>query len=210
MLAITDPIFLLKFAIVGILFGSIFFYALWSLVARRWLSVNPYDLLVYMAVGFMVAVYTEPIHDYVYRYFFGEFLWTYQVWPIFSGASSGLAFITWPFYGYHLYFFTQTLHGYGIHLPVWLKGSIPALDGVPFDIVVNGTTLFFFNIIFFYYPRPELWHLSSWWVMPFYFVSGMIYAYTLRHLLARKKQWCIPLICYAIGCLGILIGDFFF
>src|SRR3989338_4580820 len=192
MLAITDPIFLLKFAIVGILFGSIFFYALWSLVARRWLSVNPYDLLVYMAVGFMVAVYTEPIHDYVYRYFFGEFLWTYQVWPIFSGASSGLAFITWPFYGYHLYFFTQTLHGYGIHLPVWLKGSIPALDGVPFDIVVNGTTLFFFNIIFFYYA------------------SGMIYAYTLRHLLARKKQWCIPLICYAIGCLGILIGDFFF
>ena len=210
MLEITGPVFLLKFTVVGVLFGAIFFYLLWSLIARQFLRVNFYDLAVYMASGFMVAVYTEPIHDYVYRYFAGEFLWIYQVWPIFGGASSGLAIFTWPFYGYHLYFFTKTLHRYGLHLPMWLKGSIPALDGVPFDMIANGASLFFFKIIFFYYPRPELWHLSSWWVIPFYWVSGMIYAYTLRHFLEQKRNWRIPLVCYVLGCLGVFIGEFFF
>lgn len=210
MLEITDPIFIAKYSLVGILFGLIFFYGLWSLVARRWLTINRYDLALYMSVGFLVAVYTEPLHDFVYRFFFGEFLWVYQVWPIFDGASSGLAFVLWPLYGYHLYFFTQMLHGYGLHLPTWFKGSLPALDGVPFDMIANGAALFLFDVIFFYYPRPELWHLSSWWVMPFYWVSGMLYLYLLREMLHWKKHWRIPVVCYAVGCLGIVIGEYFF
>ncbi len=209
-LELNDPSFLLLFATVGIIFGLSFFYFFWSLIARRFLPVNIYDLSLYMMVGFLVAVCTEPIHDMVYRSFFGEYLWIYQVWPIFDGASSGLAFVSWPFYGYYLYFFLQTLELKGISFPTWIKGSIPAADGVIFDIVANGFSLLAFCIIFFYYPRPELWHLSSWWVIPFYWVSGMIYAYLLKYFLSRPKNWRIPAYCYVVGCLVMIIGEFFY
>ena len=36
-----------------------------------------------MTTGFLVAVITEPIHDFIYRYLTGEFLWIYQVFPVF-------------------------------------------------------------------------------------------------------------------------------
>lgn len=199
--------FLMYFVGAGLLFGVFFFYLFWSLIARRFLPVNYYELALYMAVGFMVAVGTEPLHDMVYKHFFGEYLWTYQVWPIFGGASTGLAFLSWPFYGYYFYFFSQTLSSKGVYLPIWAKGSIPALDGVIFDIVANGFFLSVFGVIFFYYPRPELWHLSSWWVIPFYWVSGMIYAYLLRYLIRKPRNWAIPATCYTLGCTILFIGE---
>lgn len=36
-----------------------------------------------MTIGFLVAVITEPLHDFVYRYGTREFLWIYQVLPVF-------------------------------------------------------------------------------------------------------------------------------
>ncbi len=199
--------FLFYFVVAGLIFGTSFFYLLWSLVARKFLSVDYYKLALYMASGFLVAVATEPVHDMVYKYFSGEYLWIYQVWPIFGGASTGLAFLSWPFYGYYFYFFNQMLLSKNINLPTWVKGSIPAIDGVIFDIVANGFFLLTFGVIFFYYPRPELWHLSSWWVIPFYWVSGMLYAYVLKYFLRKPKNWSIPLACYALGSAILLIGD---
>lgn len=203
----TDAHFLIYFVIAGLLFGVSFFYLLWSLVARRFLPVNFYELALYMSVGFLAAVCTEPLHDMVYKQFFGEYLWIYQVWPIFGGASTGLAFLSWPFYGYYFYFFNQALASKNVRLPTWIKGSIPSLDGVLFDIVANGFFLLIFGVIFFYYPRNELWHLSSWWVIPLYWVSGMIYAYSLRFFLNKRKSWAIPIVCYLIGIVILVAGE---
>jgi hypothetical protein len=208
-LAITDPSFIVPYTIVGVTFGTLFFYFFWCAVARQWIKVDFYELAIYMSAGFLVAILTEPFHDYVFRYLTGEFLWIYQVWPLFGGPSSGLAFITWPFYGYHAYFMIKTFKRYGVTLPVWLRGTLPAIDGVPFDMITNGASLFFYNIIFFYYPREELWHLSSWWVIPMYLVSGMMMAYLIDFLLKKERDWKLPITCYFSACVCMIVGEIF-
>ena len=206
----TSPAFLFIFVLIGVPFVAGVLYLFWCAVAMRWHRVGWYNLALYMSVGFLVAVYTESIHDYVYRAFTGQFLWIYHVWPIFGGASSGLAFVTWPFYGFHAYFLIKTLDRYSVRLPTWGKGLLSAIDGVPFDMLANAGAQFFFGVYFFFYPRDVLWHLSDWWVMPFYAVSGIIYAYALHLLFAQPRDWRIPAVCYALGVAGMLIGEYYF
>lgn len=205
-----DLVFVAKFCVVGVLFGAIFFYLLWSLVAGTFLKIDFYRLSLYMTVGFLVAVIFEPLCDYIYKYMYGSLLWEYQVLPIFGGASSGIAFLTWPFYGYHAYFFMSMLRHYHIKPPAWLINSMAGIDGVPFDIIANGASLVFFQIFFFYYPRPELWHLSALWVIPFYWATGIIYALTLHGILTMKKRWSIPIACYSLGCAVMVVGEIAF
>lgn len=121
-----------------------------------------------------------------------------------------LAPLAWPFYGYYSYFLHEAFLARGIHLRMWVKGLMPALDGVPYDMVGNLFALALAGNYFFYYPREELWHLSSFWVIPFYAVSGILYAYVLQAFLKRKKNWKLPLSIYIAGIICMVVGEFFY
>lgn len=194
----------------GIIFGLVFFYLLGCLIARKFLKPDFYILSLYVSVAFLVAIMTEPVHDTVYKYFFGEYLWIYQIFPIFGGGSTMLAPLAWSFYGYYAYFFQRALFERGIHLRTWVKGLLPGLDGVPYDMTGNLFALFIAHKYFFFYPRTELWHLSSWWVIPFYTISGFIYAYVLRYTLFLKRSWKLPVVIYCMGIVLMLVGEYFY
>src|SRR3989338_10315547 len=116
-----------KFLFFGFLFFVPFFYLLWSLVARRFLTVNCYELALYMSCSFFVASWGEPLANEIYKYFAGEFLWTYQLLPILGGASTVIGFLTWPFYGYHWYFLHQALALRGLKVSTWKGAGIAAI-----------------------------------------------------------------------------------
>ena len=71
-------------------------------------------------------------------------------------------------------------------------------------MIANLASLAFFGTFFFYYPDPRLWHLSSFWVIPFYMVSGILYRITLDFFLKKPKNIYFPIACYLSG-IGIMI-----
>lgn len=206
----ADPFFVIQYVGLGVIFFIAFFYLLLSLWAGKCIKLNMYELSLYMSCAFFVAAFGEPLSDIFYRLFYGEYLWYYQILPIFGGASTMIGFLSWPFYGYYSYLLHQTFEQRDTRLPSWAKALIPAIDGIPFDMLGNGFSLLVFGFIFFYYPRPELWHLSAWWVIPIYFVYGLIYFSLLGYLLKKRKHYLIPLAFYLAGCAIMLAGETLF
>ncbi len=199
--------FIVGFIAAGLAIFLPFFYFLSSWIAGKFLRANGYHLAIYMSTAFFLASFGEPLADLIYLSLFGELLWIYQLMPILHGASSAIGFLTWPFYGYYAYFFHQAISARKIVFPNWLKALIPAIDGIPFDMLGNGFALWLFGFILFYYPRPELWHLSAWPVIPIYLIYGLLFMLSVNYLLKRPKHWSIPITIYLSGCLVMILGE---
>jgi hypothetical protein len=63
----------------GALVGVCLIYLLAVLLARRWLCVDPYELLLCMATAFLVAIVCEVALGKTYRLLVGAPLWQYRV-----------------------------------------------------------------------------------------------------------------------------------
>ena len=106
----------------GALFGVVLFYLAGSLLMRRWVRIDIYQLLLCMAAAFLVAIVCEVYLGKLYYLFAGKPLWQYRVWPIHDGFTSALNFIIWPIYGYYVYFLHNILHEKKIIIrPPWLQ-----------------------------------------------------------------------------------------
>ena len=76
----------------GALFGALLFYLLGSLLLRRWVRINVYQLSLSMAAAFLVAIVCEVSLGKLYYLVTGEPLWQYRVWAIHEGYTSALNF----------------------------------------------------------------------------------------------------------------------
>jgi len=191
----------------GALVGALLFYLLACLLLRRWLRVDPYSLLLSMAVAFLVAIVCEVSLGKLYCLLVGRPLWQYRVWPIHDGFTSALNFIIWPVYGYYLYFVHQVLADMRCNIrPAWLKGLASGIDGPLLEILANGFFLLFYRTFYFYYTPGDLRHYTSVQVVPLYMIMGVILSLVLDRLLRSPRRWHYPLGFYLTGLGFVLAG----
>ncbi len=191
----------------GALVGGVLFYLLASLLTRRWIRINGYELALSMAVAFLVAIVCEVYLGKLYFLFAGKPLWQYRVWPIHDGYTSAVNFIVWPVYGYYFYLLHQVLHAYRIRIrPNWLKGVASGIDGPLLEILANGFFLLFYGTFYFYYLPNDLRHYTSLQVVPLYIVMGIILALVLDYFAGRPPRWSYPAAFYLAGVGFVLLG----
>jgi len=191
----------------GALVGAVLFYLLGSLIARRWIRVDVYQLALSMAAAFLVAIVCEVYLGKLYHLVTGRPLWQYRVWPIHEGYTSALNFIIWPVYGYYFYLLHQVLRTRRITIrPRWLKGIASGFDGPLLEILANGFFLLFYGTFYFYYLPDDLRHYTSIRVMPLYMVMGVILTLLLDYLQERPPRWRYPAVFYLAGVGFVLAG----
>jgi len=191
----------------GALVGAVLFYLLGSLLTRRWMRIDAYQLALSMAVAFPVAIVCEVYLGKSYQLLTGTPLWQYRVWPIHDGYTSTLNFIVWPVYGYYLYVLHQVLHARRICIrPHWLQGIAAGLDGPLLEILANGFFLLFYGTFYFYYLPGDLRHYSSVRVIPLYMIMGIILTLLLGYLQQRPPRWRYPVFFYLAGVGFVLAG----
>ena len=191
----------------GALFGVLLFYLLGSLLIRRWVPVDPYQLALSMAVAFLVAIVCEVYLGKLYFLMTGQPLWQYRVWPIHDGYTSALNFIVWPVYGYYVYFMHRVLHEKDINIrPSWLKGLASGFDGPLLEILANGFFLLFYGTFYFYYLPGDMRHFTSVQVVPLYMVMGVVLSLLMDYLRDKPQRWFYPAGFYLAGVGFVLAG----
>ena len=194
-------------ALSGALVGVVLFYLLGSLLARRWIRIDAYQLVLSMAVAFLVAIVCEVYLGKLYHLVTGRPLWQYRVWPIHDGYTSALNLIVWPVYGYYVYFLHQVLQTRCIDIrPRWLKGIASGIDGPLLEILANGFFLLFYGTFYFYYLPGDLRHYTSVQVMPLYMIMGVILTLLLEYLQQYPPRWYYPAGFYIAGAGFVLAG----
>ena len=191
----------------GALVGAVLFYLLASLLLRRWLTIDGYELVLSMATAFPVAIICEVVLGKLYFLVAGKPLWQYRVWPIHDGYTSAVNIIVWPVYGYYLYFLHRVLRSHNLNVrPGWLKGIAAGIDGPLLEILANGFFLLCYGTFYFYYLPGDLRHFSSLQVVPLYMVMGVILTLLLERLLERPPRWRYPALLYLSGVGFVLAG----
>lgn len=191
----------------GAIYGMLLFYALASLAKGRLVRLEPYRLLLYMSVAFLVAVICEVGLGMLFELMMERRLWEYRVWPIHDGHTSALNLFIWPVYGYYLYLLADVLREYRLNLGRrWYHGLLCGFDGPLLEILANGFFLLFFGTFYFYYLPGDLYHLTSVQAVPLYMLSGILLTLLLRRIDALPRNWFYPVICYGSGCGFILLG----
>jgi hypothetical protein len=191
----------------GALVGGVLFYLLASLLTRRWMRIDGYELALSMAVAFLVAIVCEVYLGKLYFLFTGKPLWQYRVWPIHDGYTSAVNLIVWPVYGYYFHLLHQVLHSYRIRIrPNWLKGLASGIDGPLLEILANGFFLLCYGTFYFYYLPDDLRHYSSLQVVPLYMVMGIILVLVLEYFAGRPPRWGYPAAFYLAGVGFVLSG----
>ena len=165
---------------IGVLCALIFLGFSWALnrrLMRGPFRIDGFEIALYAATVFLVAVISEILVNSVYESLVGRKLWEYRVLPLYGGDISLLAFIIWPVYGVHLYFFRQVLvqRLAPRHNRDRFQALIIGLDA-PLFYEVCGNLLFILLLgeYYAYYLPGELFHLTSVQVIPIYML--FIYA----------------------------------
>ena len=204
---LSQPGILILQGLSGALFGVVIFYFLGSLLLRRWVRVDFYQLALSMAVAFLVAIVCEVLLGKFYYQLTGQPLWQYRVWPIHDGYTSALNFIVWPVYGYYIYFMHLVLHEKQINIkPHWLKGLASGFDGPLLEILANGFFLLFYGTFYFYYLPDDMRHFTSVQVVPLYMVMGVVLSLVLDYLKDKPQCWHYPAGFYLAGVGFVLAG----
>ena len=191
----------------GALVGAVIFYVAGSLLMRRWIAIDTYQLLLCMSAAFLVAIVCEVYLGKLYYMFMGKPLWQYRVWPIHDGFTSALNFIIWPVYGYYVYLLHYILHEKKIIIrPHWLRGVASGMDGPLLEILANGFFLLFYGTFYFYYLPGDLRHYTSIQVVPLYMIMGVVLTLILEHLKDRPRRWHYPAGIYLLGIGFVLVG----
>lgn len=165
-------------------------------------KVDIYLLVMYAVTVFCLAVFFEVIANNLYQHFTGDKLWEYQVMPIYNRDVSLLAPLLWSAYGMHLYFIEQT---YTKHLPGFMRNrkSHTLLHGLDAPLVfeVSGNLIFLLLIgkYYAYYLPGDLFHLTSFRVIPVYMICIFFGLLLLHWLEKQKRHWSIPGIIFSIG-----------
>lgn len=152
------------------------------------LVIDGYRLALTASSVLLLAVLAESLINPFYEQLFGSKLWEYHVFPLHDSNVSALAVIVWTAYGIHLYFTRQSMD---IRLGVrWNSTGTKALIigfEAPFVFEVAGNLLFLqlMNRYYAYYLPTDVYHLTSFRVVPVYIFcifSGLLILKMLEQL----------------------------
>ncbi len=172
-----------------LLFFIPFSYGSACLMARRWIPIDFKSLCMYMGIMYFCACSLEIVVSSMFEAAINRPSWTYHVWPVHGGSTSGVKFLIYPWYGFHYYLIHKVVEFKKSPAldNLWMKGLVMPLDAMTMETCVNIFTLICFNSYYFYYLSPELYHFTSIEIFIPYYICGII-SLTIVYYLDRKEM----------------------
>lgn len=184
-------------------------YSINRYLLGRKLAVDFYQLALTASCVVILALIGESLVNPLYTALVGQKLWEYRILPLHDGNVSALGVMVWAAYGIHLYFTRQTLIN---KLPNGLNNSagIAVITGfeAPFICEVLGNLLFlhFLGDYYAYYLPGDVFHLTSFQVVPIYMLClfiGLIILGTLENL---PRKIVLPPALFSAGIAYLVTG----
>lgn len=155
-------------------------YSLNSAIAGKFKRVNPKQALLYVTTVAMIGIFGEIFLDSAYNFFVGHPLWYYRILPIQGGYTSAFAVVTWGLYGLHLYLLHGSLADRWSISKTRHLALIFSLEALVFEALLTiGARLYLGRYMYYYLPG-DLWHVSSFQNIPFYFICGVVILKSLK------------------------------
>jgi hypothetical protein len=187
-----------------ILFGvfvALIIYLINCAIAREFKRLDLRQAVMYFCAVAMVGLYGEIFLDTVYNAAVGNPLFRYNIAPIHGGYTSSYAIVTWGIYGLHFYMLHGTLQKMSI-TKTWHLALIISIEALFLEAALTiGAKLYLGEFLYYYYPS-DLWHVSSFQNMPFYFIFGVVIIQLLRRFqrsprfFAVLSAWLIVIIAF--------------
>lgn len=155
-------------------------YGLNSAIAGKLKTIEPKKALLYFFTVALIGLFGEIFLDTVYNYFVGRPLWRYNILPIFDGYTSSYAIVTWGLYGFHLYLLHDTLGTKWSIDKTKHLALIFSIEALFLEAALTISALYILGDYMYYYYPPDLWHVSSFQNIPFYFICGVVVLKTLK------------------------------
>lgn len=184
-----------------ILFALLWFaiiYILNAIIAKKFKKINLKIALLYFVTVAAIGVFGEIFLDTVYNHFVGNPLWEYKILPIHHGYTSIFAPVIWGIYGFHLYLLHDTISQKWSITKTRTLALIFSIEALIFEALLTISSKLLLGDFMYYYFPGDLWHVSSFQNMPFYFICGVVIIKTMRRF---KKDPAF----FTIMCLFLLL-----
>jgi hypothetical protein len=169
----------LKFVLFA-LFFALFVYLLNSAIAVRFKHVQLKPALLYFMTVALIGVFGEIFLDTFYKLVVGHPLWYYNYFPIQHGYTSSYAVVTWGIYGFHLYLLHDSLAAKWSITKTRHLALIFSLEALAMEAMVTLAARAYLGKYMYYYLPSDLWHVSSFQNIPFYFICGVVILQTMK------------------------------
>ena len=111
-------------------------------------------------------------------------LWVYQIFPIHNGDTSLYSFLfIWPVYGFHIYLFQKKFPIFTDKTKQYFAAACIALDAVLLEFLINLSSIIVFSRFIFFYLPGDMYHFTTLFVLPFYFLGGLVIVKTMRRFI---------------------------
>lgn len=177
-----------------ILFGSgaaSVIYLVDCLIAKKWKRIHVPLMAVYFFTVALIGLFGEIFLDTVYNAVVGHPLWYYNILPIHCGYTSSYAIVTWGLYGFHLYLLHETLAARWSIIKAKHLALIFSIEALILEALLTLSARAVFGKYLYYYVPGDLWHVTSFQNIPFYFICGMVVLKTLRRFRADPRFFSI-------------------
>jgi hypothetical protein len=155
-------------------------YVLNSIIAGQLKRIEWKEALLYVSTVAMIGLFGEIFLDTVYRAVVGHPLWIYNILPIHNAYTSSFAIATWGIYGLHLYLLHGSLSTKWSISRTRHLSLIFCLEALLLEALLTISAKLFLGTYMYYYLPGDLWHVSSFQNIPFYFLCGVIVLKSLK------------------------------
>lgn len=179
-----------------LLFALLWFciiYLLNALISRQFKRIDLKIAFVYFLAVAVIGVFGEIFLDSAYRYFVGNPLWEYKILPIHHGYTSAFAPVIWGIYGFHLYLLHDTIGKKWLITRTRYLALIFSAEALLFEALLTISSKFLLGDFMYYYFPGDLWHVSSFQNMPFYFICGVVIIKSMQRF--KKDPVFFSLMC---------------
>jgi hypothetical protein len=155
-------------------------YVLNCLIALEFKRINLKQALLYVTTVGMIGVFGEIFLDTTYKWIVGHPLWRYQLLPIRHAYTSKYALVVWGIYGFHLYLLHGSLHAKWAINKTRHLALIFCFEALILEAILTLSARPVFGKYLYYYFPSDLWHVSSFQNIPFYFICAVLILKTLK------------------------------
>lgn len=156
-------------------------YLLNCLIARKFKRIDPKQAILYFTSIGAIGVFGEIFLDTIYNHFVGTPLWKYNILPIHNGYTSAYAPIVWGIFGFHIHLLHDTLKSKYNLVKARYLALLMSFEALILEAILTLSSLVVFGTLMYYYFPGDLWHVSSFQNVPFYFICGILIVKTTKN-----------------------------
>ncbi|HTK39917.1 MAG TPA: hypothetical protein VL362_03580 [Patescibacteria group bacterium] len=161
-------------------------YALDSLYARRWLTIER-RAVAYISAAILIGIFGEVLVESVYGLLLGEPLWYYKYLPVHDSFTSQFSVVLWGMFGLHIYWANLTLRERYPALNRLQRAVIFSVESLLLESFVNLVWLGVFGYLIYYYTPADFAHVTAWQNIPCYF--GASWAILVSAKRFSREPW---------------------